>query len=231
MSNYFEQLLHPLENRTGKIEILISRQKGKISKDREMRIIDRNSFFFMLIPNPLRDDIWIFRKVVESGDELCWLNFYFWKSIILSYFSQLSGGKGQIINLGAGFDTLYWRLKDAGNAPVNFIELDFPNITAKKCYHIKKHKQLIDRLNTEGKRFLNTWNLKFDLSGNPAVWCWKVYCKKISHKSFGVLYIVIYLKYVGFFDNFMNFFVFFHNNCEWKLYTMTNVDDFLTCLS
>lgn len=63
---------------------------------------------------------------------------------------QLSGGKGQIINLGAGFDTLYWRLREAGNSPANFVELDFPSITAKKCYHIKKHKQLIDMLNTEG---------------------------------------------------------------------------------
>lgn len=63
---------------------------------------------------------------------------------------QMSGGKGQIINLGAGFDTLYWRLREAGNIPANFVELDFPSITAKKCYHIKKHKQLIDMLNTEG---------------------------------------------------------------------------------
>ncbi|XP_033207868.1 leucine carboxyl methyltransferase 1 [Belonocnema kinseyi] len=69
--------------------------------------------------------------------------------VFVDKFLKLSGGKGQIINLGAGFDTLYWRLKDAGNSPANFIELDFPNITAKKCYHIKKQKQLIDRLNTE----------------------------------------------------------------------------------
>lgn len=65
-------------------------------------------------------------------------------------FMQLSGGKGQIINLGSGFDTLYWRLREAGNSSANFVELDFPSITAKKCYHIKKHKQLIDMLNTEG---------------------------------------------------------------------------------
>ncbi|XP_008210219.1 leucine carboxyl methyltransferase 1 isoform X2 [Nasonia vitripennis] len=69
--------------------------------------------------------------------------------IITYAYKKISGGKGQIINLGAGFDTLYWKLKDAGNTPVNFIELDFPSLTAKKCYHIKKHKQLIDRLNTE----------------------------------------------------------------------------------
>lgn len=53
--------------------------------------------------------------------------------------------------MGAGFDTLYWRLRHTGNNPVNFVELDFPNVTARKCYQIKKHKQLIDTLNTEGK--------------------------------------------------------------------------------
>ncbi|XP_029167989.1 leucine carboxyl methyltransferase 1 [Nylanderia fulva] len=69
--------------------------------------------------------------------------------LFVDKFLKLSGGKGQIINLGSGFDTLYWRLREAGNSPANFVELDFPSITAKKCYHIKKHKQLIDMLNTE----------------------------------------------------------------------------------
>lgn len=55
-----------------------------------------------------------------------------------------------MINLGAGFDTLYWRLKETDRSPANFIELDFPSVTARKCYHIKKHRQLIDMLNTEG---------------------------------------------------------------------------------
>ncbi|XP_012278525.1 leucine carboxyl methyltransferase 1 [Orussus abietinus] len=69
--------------------------------------------------------------------------------VFIDKFLKLSGGTCQIVNLGAGFDTLYWRLRDVGNSPLNFIELDFPSVTAKKCYHIKKHKQLIDRLNTE----------------------------------------------------------------------------------
>lgn len=69
------------------------------------------------------------------------------------YFSQLCGGEGQIINLGAGFDTLYWRLRDADNSPQNFVELDFPSVTAKKCCYIKKHKQLLDKLNTEGNLY------------------------------------------------------------------------------
>ncbi|KAI4503541.1 hypothetical protein M0802_000944 [Mischocyttarus mexicanus] len=69
--------------------------------------------------------------------------------VFIDKFLKLSGDKSQIINLGAGFDTLYWKLKSAGNNSTNFIELDFPSITARKCYHIKKHKQLIDTLNTE----------------------------------------------------------------------------------
>ncbi|XP_015180248.1 PREDICTED: leucine carboxyl methyltransferase 1 [Polistes dominula] len=69
--------------------------------------------------------------------------------VFINKFLKLSGDKSQIINLGAGFDTLYWKLKSAGNNPTNFVELDFPSITARKCYLIKKHKQLIDTLNTE----------------------------------------------------------------------------------
>ncbi|KAG7199649.1 hypothetical protein KM043_014242 [Ampulex compressa] len=69
--------------------------------------------------------------------------------VFVEKFLKISGEKGQIINLGAGFDTLYWKLRDNGKSPTNFVELDFPSITAKKCYHIKKHKQLIDTLNTE----------------------------------------------------------------------------------
>ena len=64
-------------------------------------------------------------------------------------FLKLAGEKSQVINLGAGFDTLYWRLKETDRSPANFIELDFPSVTARKCYHIKKHRQLIDMLNTE----------------------------------------------------------------------------------
>ncbi|XP_046622918.1 leucine carboxyl methyltransferase 1 [Neodiprion virginianus] len=69
--------------------------------------------------------------------------------VFINKFLKMSGEKSQIINLGSGFDTLYWKLRDAGNSPQNFIELDFPSVTSRKCYHIKRHKQLIDRLNTE----------------------------------------------------------------------------------
>lgn len=53
-------------------------------------------------------------------------------------FLKKAGGDAQIINLGAGFDTLYWRLKDEEVRIANFVEIDFPSVTARKCYMIKR---------------------------------------------------------------------------------------------
>lgn len=72
--------------------------------------------------------------------------------------NQKTGEKCQIVNLGCGFDTLYWRLRDAGHLVQNFFELDFPTVTAKKCYQIKRNKILLDKIHAEGEtrtRFLN----------------------------------------------------------------------------
>lgn len=69
-----------------------------------------------------------------------------------------SGGQCQIINLGCGFDSLYWRLA----SPVtNFVEVDFPTVTAKKCYAIKRNKQLLGKLHNEGESPAGpiTWNI------------------------------------------------------------------------
>lgn len=62
---------------------------------------------------------------------------------------QKTGDKCQIINLGCGFDTLYWRLRDAGHCISNFIELDFPTVTARKCYSIKRNKVLLEKIHVE----------------------------------------------------------------------------------
>ncbi|KAJ8671582.1 hypothetical protein QAD02_002841, partial [Eretmocerus hayati] len=70
--------------------------------------------------------------------------------IILSFCFQISGGIGQVLNLGAGFDTLYWRLKKSGRAPSNFVEIDFPSIAARKCKLIQKYQPLVDTLNPTG---------------------------------------------------------------------------------
>jgi len=49
----------------------------------------------------------------------------------------------QIINLGAGFDTLFWRLTSEGRPLRSFVEVDFPGVTARKCAIIKRQKQLL----------------------------------------------------------------------------------------
>ncbi|KAJ0182857.1 hypothetical protein K1T71_002226 [Dendrolimus kikuchii] len=54
--------------------------------------------------------------------------------MFIHQFLERCGTKCQIINLGCGFDTLYWRLKDTTHAIGNFIELDFPAVTTKKSH-------------------------------------------------------------------------------------------------
>lgn len=63
---------------------------------------------------------------------------------------QATKGEGQIINLGAGFDTTYWNIADEGLPIKNFVEMDFPGVTTKKCVFIKRCKALLARIATEG---------------------------------------------------------------------------------
>lgn len=71
-------------------------------------------------------------------------------TILHNFAPQTTGDKCQIINLGCGFDTLYWRLRDQGHMITNFIELDFPTVTSRKCYYIKRNKHLLSKIHTEG---------------------------------------------------------------------------------
>ena len=75
-------------------------------------------------------------------------------SFIAEYFCtfclQKTGCQCQIVNLGAGFDTTYWNLKDEGLAPIRFIEVDFQGVTARKCYYVKNRKPLLEKLQKEG---------------------------------------------------------------------------------
>ncbi|EEZ98354.1 leucine carboxyl methyltransferase 1 [Tribolium castaneum] len=64
-------------------------------------------------------------------------------------FLKKAGPASQIVNLGAGFDTLYWRLKDQGVYIANYVEIDFPTVTARKCYAIKRNKQLLERIHEQ----------------------------------------------------------------------------------
>ncbi len=66
--------------------------------------------------------------------------------LLMKQFLQLTECKCQIINLGAGFDTTYWTLKDEGLCPQRFIEVDFEAVTARKCYYIQNRKPLLEKV-------------------------------------------------------------------------------------
>ncbi|XP_018022887.1 leucine carboxyl methyltransferase 1 [Hyalella azteca] len=69
--------------------------------------------------------------------------------LLIQKFIQVTKGDCQIVNLGAGFDTLFWRLKSAGHTPVRFIELDFSEVTAKKTHYIQRSKALLQAISDD----------------------------------------------------------------------------------
>ncbi|VVC28418.1 Methyltransferase Ppm1/Ppm2/Tcmp,Leucine carboxyl methyltransferase 1, LCMT1,S-adenosyl-L- [Cinara cedri] len=70
-------------------------------------------------------------------------------ALFIDKFLKKTGSNCQIINLGAGFDTLYWRLKDSGISINNYVEVDFASVTSKKCFLIKKSKILLDAISSQ----------------------------------------------------------------------------------
>lgn len=61
-------------------------------------------------------------------------------------------GQVQLINLGCGFDTLFFRLVEQGHQFLRFVEVDFPTVTARKCYQIKRNKVLLEKVHSEGNK-------------------------------------------------------------------------------
>ncbi|XP_063285036.1 leucine carboxyl methyltransferase 1 [Pelobates fuscus] len=61
---------------------------------------------------------------------------------LLKAFLRKTECKCQIINLGAGLDTTFWKLKDENLLPTKYFEVDFPAIVARKLYHIKSKPPL-----------------------------------------------------------------------------------------
>ena len=62
---------------------------------------------------------------------------------LIEKFFEATDTAVQVINLGAGFDTLFWRLVSEGRPVKNFIEIDFAGVTARKCMLIKRNKELM----------------------------------------------------------------------------------------
>ena len=60
--------------------------------------------------------------------------------------------KFQVVNLGAGFDTIFWRFTDylrkegLHNRLNSFIDVDLAEVTAKKCMNVRKSKLLLSKI-------------------------------------------------------------------------------------
>uniref|UniRef100_A0A1I8ATA8 Leucine carboxyl methyltransferase 1 n=1 Tax=Steinernema glaseri TaxID=37863 RepID=A0A1I8ATA8_9BILA len=57
---------------------------------------------------------------------------------IVKQFVEKVGSSAQIVNLGCGFDTLYWRLKKEEKKFYVFVDVDFSSVTARKIKQIRK---------------------------------------------------------------------------------------------
>uniref|UniRef100_A0A8C7XLR6 Leucine carboxyl methyltransferase 1 n=1 Tax=Oryzias sinensis TaxID=183150 RepID=A0A8C7XLR6_9TELE len=58
-------------------------------------------------------------------------------NFLLDAFLKKTQCNCQVINLGAGLDTTFWRLKDNNLMPQKFFEVDFPTIVSRKIHYIK----------------------------------------------------------------------------------------------
>ncbi|XP_028845719.1 leucine carboxyl methyltransferase 1 [Denticeps clupeoides] len=74
-------------------------------------------------------------------------------SHLLEAFIRRTEGNCQVVNLGAGLDTNFWRLKDGNLLPKKYFEVDFPMIVARKIHNIKTKpplsKSLIETHSTD----------------------------------------------------------------------------------
>ena len=66
---------------------------------------------------------------------------------------EAAGKQVQVINIGAGFDTLYWRLKSQHKVSnINsFVEIDLPGVTARKVLSIRRKNKLLEHLGKDIK--------------------------------------------------------------------------------
>ncbi|KAI6173241.1 ER membrane protein complex subunit 4 [Aphelenchoides besseyi] len=68
--------------------------------------------------------------------------------LLLAKALKITGPKTQIVNLGAGFDTLYFRLRERNVPFSKFVEIDFSSVTAKKIKLISKNSDLLQFFTT-----------------------------------------------------------------------------------
>lgn len=52
-------------------------------------------------------------------------------------FGRECGREVQVISLGAGSDTTFWRLEEEGLLPTQYVEVDLDDVVRRKCHIIK----------------------------------------------------------------------------------------------
>lgn len=68
------------------------------------------------------------------------------RTIVNKFMDKYGQQKCQIVNIGAGYDTLFFNLVEAGKQPAKFVEIDFPRIVMSKIRTIKSKKPLNDKV-------------------------------------------------------------------------------------
>jgi [phosphatase 2A protein]-leucine-carboxy methyltransferase len=68
------------------------------------------------------------------------------RTIVNKFLQKFRDEQCQIINLGAGYDTLYFNLHDSNQLPSKYVEIDFARIISSKIRLIKSKKILADKL-------------------------------------------------------------------------------------
>ncbi|BEI93741.1 uncharacterized protein CcaverHIS019_0602000 [Cutaneotrichosporon cavernicola] len=61
---------------------------------------------------------------------------------VVDSFLKAARGKVQVVSLGAGSDTRFWRLAERGAPVARYVEVDFPHLTAMKAQRIARNRTL-----------------------------------------------------------------------------------------
>lgn len=70
----------------------------------------------------------------------------------LEKYKQANGeSRCQIVNLGAGYDTLYFNLCEQNNLPLRYVETDFMRVVSSKTRLIKSKKALFEKITMDSK--------------------------------------------------------------------------------
>ena len=70
-------------------------------------------------------------------------------NILKNFLQTCDYDSAQVLSLGCGYDTLFWRLCDDENLSKKirtFVEIDFVPISAQKIFAIKRHSQLHEKV-------------------------------------------------------------------------------------